>query len=368
MPWVTTGEIQFNTITDTTEKITEAGLKNSSAKMFPPGTLLMAMYGQGKTRGQVAKLGIEASTNQACAAILLHDGFDESFYFQYLSANYEAIRELGNAGTQQNLSGGILKEVEVPVPPLEEQRQVAQILSTWDDAIASAEDLALNASVHRSALIEQAVLHGARVGKWPMRRLSDIAARVQRRDSGDADLPVLMITSGAGFVRQDQKYSRYMAGKSVENYIALEEGEFAYNKGNSKRFEFGCVYPLKGLPRGLVPHVYVCFRLHDEHDAGFFEHLFAADYLHDQLGALVNTGVRNNGLLNIRPADFMACQVPVPPQEEQQRVAARLTVASEWARRHDEFVSLLREEKAALMADLLTGKRRVRVPAEGAAL
>ena len=78
VPWVTTGEIRFNTITDTFEKITPAGLKNSSAKLFPPGTLLMAMYGQGKTRGQVAKLAIEAATNQACAAILLEDGQDPS--------------------------------------------------------------------------------------------------------------------------------------------------------------------------------------------------------------------------------------------------------------------------------------------------
>ena len=114
---------------------------------------------------------------------------------------------------------------------------------------------------------------------------------------------------------------------------------------------------------GLVPHVYVCFRLHDEHDAGFFEHLFAADYLHDQLGALVNTGVRNNGLLNIRPADFMACQVPVPPGDDQRRIAARLAVAAEWVRRQDEFASRLREEKGALVADLLTGKRRFRLPA-----
>lgn len=53
VPWVTTGEIQFNTITDTVEKITAAGLQNSSAKLFPPGTLLMAMYGQGKTRGRL---------------------------------------------------------------------------------------------------------------------------------------------------------------------------------------------------------------------------------------------------------------------------------------------------------------------------
>ena len=71
IPWVTTAEIQFNTIYDTEQKITQMGLDNSSAKIFLPNTILMAMYGQGKTRGQVAKLGISAATNQACAAILL---------------------------------------------------------------------------------------------------------------------------------------------------------------------------------------------------------------------------------------------------------------------------------------------------------
>jgi type I restriction enzyme S subunit len=153
VPWVTTGEIQFNTITDTAEKITEAGLKNSSAKLFPPGTLLMAMYGQGKTRGQVAKLGIEASTNQACAAILLHDEHDPDFYFHYLSAQYEALRELGNAGTQQNLSGGILKEVNVLVPPLPEQRKVARILSTWADAVTATEASHANRALQWQALL-----------------------------------------------------------------------------------------------------------------------------------------------------------------------------------------------------------------------
>lgn len=69
IPWVTTAEVQFKTILDSAEKITKEGLTNSSAKLFPINTILMAMYGQGKTRGQVAKLGIEASTNQACAAI-----------------------------------------------------------------------------------------------------------------------------------------------------------------------------------------------------------------------------------------------------------------------------------------------------------
>ena len=107
IPWVTTGEIQFNIITDTAEKITEEGLRNSSAKLFPAGTLLMAMYGQGKTRGQVARLGIEAATNQACAAIRVGKDCEVEYAFQYLATNYAAIRELGNAGTQQNLNGGL---------------------------------------------------------------------------------------------------------------------------------------------------------------------------------------------------------------------------------------------------------------------
>jgi type I restriction enzyme S subunit len=135
IPWVTTGEIQFNTIRSTAERITESGLRQSSAKLFPPGTLLMAMYGQGKTRGQVAKLGIPAATNQACAAVLFLDGYDPDFYFHYLTAQYEAVRALGNAGTQQNLNAGILKGLPVPVPPAAEQQLIVRVLNCLDQAI-----------------------------------------------------------------------------------------------------------------------------------------------------------------------------------------------------------------------------------------
>ncbi|OOG51665.1 restriction endonuclease subunit S [Polaromonas sp. C04] len=364
VPWVTTGEIQFNTISDTAEKITEAGLKNSSAKLFPPGTLLMAMYGQGKTRGQMAKLGIEAATNQACAAILLPEKQDTDFFFQYLSSQYEAIRELGNAGTQQNLSGGILKEVQVPVPPLSEQRRIARILSTWDQAIATTERLLANSRKQKLALTRHLLLAPAQQGRWPIRAIKEISERIQGRVAKGEALPVLMISSGQGFVRQDEKYSRFMAGKSVDNYIALNKGEFAYNKGNSKLYEFGCVFPLETVERGLVPHVYVCFKLKAQCHPAFYQHLFAADFLHDQLGALVNTGVRNNGLLNIRPHDFLGCKVPVPPMQEQARIASILQAATAWIERHEGVVEKLKQEKAALMAQLLTGKRRVRLDAK----
>lgn len=360
IPWVTTREIQFNTITDTVEKITEAGLKNSSAKLFPPGTLLMAMYGQGKTRGQVAKLGIEASTNQNSAAILLGPQQDPDYYYHFLSWKYESIREFGNSGGVSHLNAGLLKQIAVPCAPYSEQRVISRVLKTWDDAIATSEKLLANSRRQKKALL-QLLLRDTSLN-WKSVRLSGIAERVQRQSDGE-NHPVLMIASGSGFVRQDAKYSRFMAGKSLDDYVLLERGEFAYNKGNSKTYEFGCVFQLDSYARGLVPHVYVCFRLSVECDPKFFKYLFEADYLHDQLGALVNTGVRNNGLLNIRPSDFMGVRVPLPPLSEQQSFAAILEAATQEIDRRQVDIEVLKEQKCALMQQLLTGKLRVRTPA-----
>lgn len=338
--------------------------------LVEPGQLLFAWAGtKGVSFGPTVWRGPVGVLNQHIFKVYPKEGVDAKWLYWALRHVTDRIEGSahGFKATLVHVKKSDIDRQTVHIPGLPEQRRIAGILAAWDDAIAVADKLAVNARAHMSALLEQTIFSSARRDKWQERPLFEIADRVQRRDPGESELPVLMISSAIGFVRQDQKYSRYMAGKSVENYVALEEGEFAYNKGNSKRYEFGCVYPLKGLQRGLVPHVYVCFRLHDEQDAGFFEHLFAADYLHDQLGALVNTGVRNNGLLNIRPADFMACRVPVPPRDEQLRIAARLTIGAEWAQRHEAAAARLRTEKAALMADLLTGKRRVRLDREGVA-
>lgn len=183
IPWVTTAEVKFNTITDTAEKISSQGLENSSAKLFPINTILMAMYGQGKTRGQVAKLGIKATTNQACAAIVLEKNHDVDYYFQFLMSRYESIREMSNSGGQENLSGGIVKSIQVPVPPLPEQKKIAQILSTWDKAITTTEQLIANSQQQKKALMQQLLTGKKRLlddngvrfsGEWEKVKLKDV--------------------------------------------------------------------------------------------------------------------------------------------------------------------------------------------------
>ena len=91
---------------------------------------------------------------------------------------------------------------------------------------------------------------------WATVRLSEVATRVQRRVSGE-QRDVLMITSSGGFVPQSEKYGRFMAGESLFKYTDLHDGEFAYNKGNSKTYPYGCIFQLRGYSRAAVPNVYI---------------------------------------------------------------------------------------------------------------
>jgi type I restriction enzyme, S subunit len=156
VPWITTSLVDFRVITSAEELITAEGLKNSSAKLLPKGTVLMAMYGQGKTRGQVALLGIKAATNQACAAILPRKGIDPYFVFLNLAGRYEEIREMSNSGGQENLSQGLVREIQFAFPPSEdEQRKVTACLSSLD-VLITAETQKLEAlKAHKKGLMQQ---------------------------------------------------------------------------------------------------------------------------------------------------------------------------------------------------------------------
>ncbi|WP_032959782.1 restriction endonuclease subunit S [Bordetella hinzii] len=137
VPWVKTTEVDYCEITETEEHITPEGLENSAAKLLPKGTLLMAMYGQGITRGKVAILGIEAACNQASAAMSpLDDAVPTRFLYHFLTWQYEEIRSLAHGGQQQNLNLEIVRSLLVVVPPTRaEQDEIVAILDAIDRKI-----------------------------------------------------------------------------------------------------------------------------------------------------------------------------------------------------------------------------------------
>jgi type I restriction enzyme S subunit len=181
IPWVKTAQIQNGHISkdQVDEYITELGVKESSAKIVPKGTLLMAMYGQGKTRGQVAILDIDATINQACAAFhLKEDEVLTQYLFQYFLFNYENIRNLSNDGGQKNLSAEIIKKIPLDLPPIEEQKKIAATLSVWDFAIEKMEKLIDAKENEFNSALKQNLLAKGIALKWKEIPLAEIIKSV----------------------------------------------------------------------------------------------------------------------------------------------------------------------------------------------
>ena len=130
--WVKTTELQNNVICNTDEKITQAGLDNSSAKIIPPNTVLIAMYGQGKTRGMTGYTSIECATNQACACILPCEQFNQNYLWRYMILSYDKLRDMAKGGNQPNLNIGIIKNFPVLKPPIELQNDFAAFVERVD--------------------------------------------------------------------------------------------------------------------------------------------------------------------------------------------------------------------------------------------
>jgi type I restriction enzyme S subunit len=149
IPWLKTGELNDGIVQGAEEKITKEGLANSSAKIFPKNTVLMAMYGDGRTITTLSILGRESATNQACAAMIANpEVCDYRFLFQALKLHRHKLLSLVVAGAQRNLSLGIVKRFAFPVPDLPTQQRIAGILSAYDDLIEN--------NRRRIGLLEQA--------------------------------------------------------------------------------------------------------------------------------------------------------------------------------------------------------------------
>ena len=135
IPWLNTKEINFNRIYGTEKSISEEGLNNSSAKWIEENSVIVAMYGA--TAGKTAIAKIPITTNQACCNLTINPSVaDYRFVYYFLCLKYVELASLANGGAQQNLNAQIIKDFEIPIPSLQEQNQIANVLSSLDDKIA----------------------------------------------------------------------------------------------------------------------------------------------------------------------------------------------------------------------------------------
>lgn len=150
--WFTTTELNDGWLLDSIEHISEEAIRNSSAKIFKEGTLLMAMYGA--TIGKLGILSSEAATNQACCAFESKE-MDIIFLFYFLFAKRQQILSLGAGAGQPNISQQIIKNIPINIPPIKEQHAIADILTSMDDEISLLESERAKYEQIRSGMMEE---------------------------------------------------------------------------------------------------------------------------------------------------------------------------------------------------------------------
>ena len=166
---------------------------------------------------------------------------------------------------------------------------------------------------------------------WEQRKLGDICSRVQGND-GRMELPTLTISAGNGWMNQEDRFSGNIAGKEQKNYTLLKRGELSYNHGNSKLAKYGTVFSLQTYEEALVPRVYHSFKV-EKGNANFVEYYFATKLPDRELGKLISSGARMDGLLNIGYDDFMGISLLLPKTQEQDCIAG-------YFRKIDMFITL----------------------------
>lgn len=175
IPWITSGELNYNLITDTKEKITSEGVQDANLKIIPKGTFLFAITGleAAGTRGSCAITGIEATTNQSCMALYPKKGLLITPYLYHFYVRYgnELAFKFCQGTKQQSFTGGIAKKLPIIIPPLPEQTAIATALSDMDALIAQTEKL-----IEKKKTIKQGVMQELLRPKegWVTKKLGEV--------------------------------------------------------------------------------------------------------------------------------------------------------------------------------------------------
>jgi len=271
-----------------------------------------------------------------------------------------------NGSSQKFISLGFIRNIRIPLPPFAEQKKIAEILSTWDKSIETTEKLIAAKQKLKKSLMQRLLTGSQRFPEfhgqeWKEVRLKDVFSEIRNINDGGDSHSVMTISARRGLISQQDKFNRVIAGDSLKKYTQLKRGDFAYNKGNSKTYEMGCIYQLESKESALVPFVYICFSPSEKVFSGFYKHWFLAHHLDRQLKKIITSGARGDGLLNVNSEDFFKLKITLPPLEEQKKIAAVLNSCDAEINVLQTKLAALRQQKRGLMQKLLTGRVRVKL-------
>jgi len=315
------------------------------------------------------------NVNRALAVIRLNEGVDPYYFCEYLKSPFinDRLKEQAIGSAQKRINLGDLKKHKVNIPPLVEQHKIANILSAWDDAIATTEQLLANSEQQKKTLTQQLLTGKMRLPEfgqsgsggfrqktlpdgWAYERIGDFAEEVAERNTEREESPVLSCSKYDGFVDSLKYFKKKVYSSDTSNYKVIRRGEFGFP---ANHVEEGSIGLQSTYERGIVSPIYVVFRVDSERvDKLFLYKMLKTDHYRQVFAASTSASVDRRG--SLRWKQFSNIKVPLPNLEEQKAISRVIQLSEREEKLLKQSLEKLRSEKRALMQQLLTGKRRVK--------
>lgn len=368
IPWITTSQVDFGAVSEAGQFITDEGLQNSPAKLLPPGTLLMALYGQGKTRGKVGVLAMQAATNQACASISLYQGVSREFVLHFLTSRYEQIRKSSNSGSQENLNGNIVKGLLIASPSPTEQHAIATALSDVDALLAGLDRLIAKKRDLKQAAIQQLLTGQTRLpgfqGEWEVKRLGELGTTYggltgkSKNDFGSGTAKYVTFMNVMTNTVIDESLFEPVRVIASESQNQVRRGDLLFNGSSETPEEVALCSLMTSEPMDLYLNSF-CFGFRASGERQF-DGLFLTFYIRSSEGReIMKSLAQGSTRHNISKKALLAAEVRLPTLAEQTAIATVLSdmdaELSALQARRDKTRAL----KQAMMQELLTGRIRL---------
>jgi len=328
------------------------------------GDLLIVNIGIGNI-GHCAYVDVDFEFSMKNIALLKPDPKlinDRYLYHYYKSRQQKVTHSTKTGGAQPFLSLRDLKKLKIVVPPILEQCKISQILSTWDKAISTTESLIANSQQQKKSLTQQLLTGKKRFtefgDEWSLVRLGSLLIEGKERNKSNTISRVLSVTNHSGFVLPEEQFSKRVASKNVTNYKVVRKGQFGYNPS---RINVGSFARLDFYDVGLLSPMYVIFSVNESQlNSDYFMNWMSSNEAKQRILGSTQGSVRDSvGFDALSSFPFK-----LPSFPEQQKIASVLTAADQEIDTLQQKLSHLKQEKKALMQQLLTGKRRVIVDNE----
>ncbi|AZN36729.1 restriction endonuclease subunit S [Iodobacter ciconiae] len=342
--------------------IDEDFAKSNKSKMVRRGDVVAVRTGSNIGEACVVPQEFEGALTFTTLIARPKENLLDSFYLATHINSEIGINEVNRlcaGGGKPNLNSGELKHYRISTPPLAEQKKIAQILSTWDQAIATTERLLDLARQQKKALMQQLLTGKKRFpgfeGKWKRIHLKAVLYEEKARNRSNLIDRVLSITNHSGFVLPEEQFSKRVASDDVSNYKIVKKGQFGYNPS---RLNVGSFSRLDRFEEGLLSPMYVVFSINpDQLNSDYFLNWMQSNEAQQRINGSTQGSVRDS-------VGFDAlCGFPflLPSIKEQGKIASILSAADQEIETLQSQLDGLKQEKKALMQQLLTGKVRVKV-------